>query len=77
MRTKLLGFGAGIVGAAMSAHAALSVSVGHDFMTPNSTQSFAITISDTDNAHADDIEGMTFTLQIAGGNRFDPVGHRT
>jgi hypothetical protein len=72
VRRKIFGFAVGLFGASLSAKAALTVSIGHDYITPGATQSFPISVSDTDNAQTDDIEGMTFTLQIGSGTGSTP-----
>lgn len=48
------------------------VSVPNVSVAPNSTASVQFSVSDTNSAASEDIEGMTFTIQIAGGTGTTP-----
>ncbi len=47
--------------------AAPIANLGHYYVAKNSTQSVTLAVSDTGTAATEDIEGMTFTLQIGAG----------
>lgn len=55
-----------------SAAAALIVNVGSTSVGVGHTASIPITVSDTDSAATDDIEGMTLTVQVAAGTGATP-----
>jgi hypothetical protein len=64
---------AGLLLASTVAHADPIVNLAHYYVAKDSTQSVAIGVTDAASAAADDIEGMTFTLQIAAGTGSTPA----
>lgn len=55
-----------------TAMASPTVSLGHYFVAKNASQSSLLPVSDTGSAVSEDIEGMTFTLQIGAGTGSTP-----
>jgi len=73
MIKRSLGFCVGLLAVAAIAQAAPVVNLGHQFVRVGGSQSVAVLASDSGNAATQDIEGMTFTLQIGAGTGSAPA----
>jgi hypothetical protein len=63
----------GLLALAATAQAAPVVNLGHQFVRVGGSQSVAVLVSDSGDAATQDIEGMTFTLQIDEGTASTPA----
>jgi len=63
---------AAILGSGLAASANPIVSLGNYSIPVGSTQAISINVTDSGNAASEDIEGMTFTIQIAAGTGTAP-----
>jgi PEP-CTERM motif len=73
MRTICWSIILGTLALATAAHADPVVSIGHYYVAKNSSQSAVLSVTDTASPAADDIEGMTFSLQIGAGTGSAPA----
>lgn len=73
MRIKNWIFCIGACGITVAAQASPIVNLGHYTFPQNSSHSVPLIVSDVGNASTEDIEGMTFTLQIGTGNGMSPA----
>jgi hypothetical protein len=73
MIKRCASFCVGLLALAATVQAAPVVNLGHQFVRVGGSQSVAILASDSGDAAAQDIEGMTFTLQIGAGTGSAPA----